>query len=87
MNASRIESAILLAVGDRWMKVAMVIAKVTDAMGSDVPSGDEAYELITEHIQGLVRGGQLEAQGNTKNWRFSEVRRSDSKTARSGANE
>ena len=72
---SRIEEAILFAVGDRWTKVAKVIAKVADAMGTDLATGDEGYEEISEHIEVLVRAGRLEAQGNTENWRFSEVRR------------
>jgi hypothetical protein len=60
----------------------MVIAKVADAMGGDLPSGDEGCEAISEHIEVLMRAGRLEAQGNTKNWRFSEVRRLDPKTPR-----
>jgi hypothetical protein len=71
MNTSRIEDVILFAVGDRWTKVAMVIAKVAHAMGRDLPSGDEGCELISERIEFLIRSGRLEAQGNTKNWRFS----------------
>ncbi len=82
MNTSRIEDAIIFAVGDRWTKVARVIAKVADAMGGDLPSGDEGCEVISEHIEVLIRAGRLEAQGNTKNWRFSEVRRLDSKMPR-----
>jgi hypothetical protein len=49
-------------------------------MGKDLPSGDEECEVISEHIEVLIRAGRLEARGNTKNWRFSEVRRLDSKT-------
>ncbi len=77
MNTSRIEDAILSAVGNRWTKVAMVIAKVADAMGGDLPSGDEGGAVISELIEVLIRSGRLEAQGNTRNWRFSEVRRLD----------
>jgi hypothetical protein len=84
MNDSRIEEAILLAAGERWTKVAMVIGRVADSMGTDLPTGDEGYELISEHIEALVSAGRLQAQGNTKNWRFSEIRRSDSKTPRPG---
>ena len=80
MNTSRIEDAILFAVGDHWTKVAMVIAKVAVAMGGDLPSGEEGCEAISEHIEVLICAGRLEAQGNTKNWRSSEVRRLDSKT-------
>jgi hypothetical protein len=79
MNTSRIEDAILSAVGDRWMKVAMVIAKVSRALGTDLPSGDEGGEAISDRIDHLILCGRLEAQGDTKNWRFSEVRRSASK--------
>jgi hypothetical protein len=75
MNPSRIEDAILFAVGDRWTEVAMVIAKVADAMGRDLPSGDEGCEVISERIEVLISSGLLEAQGNTKSWRSSEVRR------------
>jgi hypothetical protein len=74
MNTQRIEEAILSTVGDRWKKVAMVIAKVADAMGTELPNGDERYELISDRIEVLVRAGRLEMQGNTKNWHFSEVR-------------
>jgi hypothetical protein len=84
---TRIEEAILFAVGDRWTKVAMVIANVADAMGTALATGDEGYEEVFEHIKVLVRAGRLEAQGNTEDWRFSEVRRLDSKTPRSGVNE
>lgn len=77
MNAAQIESAILLVVGERWMKVARVIAKVVDAMGANLPTGDEGCELVSEHIEALVCGGRLEAWGDTRNWRFSEVRLND----------
>jgi hypothetical protein len=62
MNTSRIEDAVIVAVGDHWTKVAMVIAKVADAMGRDLPSGDERCEVISEHIEVLIRAGRLEAQ-------------------------
>jgi|SRR5579863_1029485 len=81
MDTLRIEEAIIFAVGDHWKKVAMVIAKAADALGRDLPSGDEGCEVIAERIEFLIRAGRLEAQGNTKNWRFSEVRRSAPKTS------
>jgi hypothetical protein len=75
MSARRIDEAILNAVGERWIKVAMVTARVVDAMGSDLPTGDEGCQLVSQHIEGLVHNGRLAAQGNIKNWRFSEIRR------------
>jgi hypothetical protein len=44
MNISRIEEAILSAVEERWKKVAMVIGKVSDAMGIELPTGDDAVK-------------------------------------------
>jgi hypothetical protein len=82
MNTSRIEDAIIFVVGDHWMKVAIVIARVADAMRRDLPNGGEGCEVISEQIEVLIRAGRLDVQGNTKNWGFSEVRRLDSKTPR-----
>jgi hypothetical protein len=74
MTISRIDEAILSAVGQRWTKVAMVIAKVADT-ADDLPLGAEGHQLISQHIEGLIRSGRLAVQGNVRNWRFSEIRR------------
>ena len=74
MDTSQIDSVILSAVGEHWTKVAMVIARVIDAMSHGLPPGDESYEVISRRIEALVHDGRLVAQGDTKNWRFSEVR-------------
>jgi len=74
MNTSQIDSVILSAVGEHWTKVAMVIARVIDAMSHGLPPGNESYEVISRRIEALIHDGRLEAQGDTKNWRFSEVR-------------
>jgi hypothetical protein len=73
MNTSELDSAILEAVGERWTKIAMVIARVVDAVRHDLPE-HEGYEIISRRIEALVHDGRLLAQGDTKNWRFSEVR-------------
>jgi hypothetical protein len=75
MNTSEIDSVILSAVGEHWTKIAMVIARVVDAVSHDLPPGDGGYEVISQRIEALVHDGRLLAQGDTKNWRFSEVRR------------
>ena len=72
MNTSELDSAILEAVGERWTKIAMVIARVVDAVRHDLPE-HEGYEIISRRIEALVHDGRLLAQGDTKNWRFSEV--------------
>jgi hypothetical protein len=74
MNTPQIDSVILSSVGENWTKVAMVIARAVEAMSRDLPLGDEGYELISRRIEALVHDGRLAAQGDTKNWRFSEVR-------------
>lgn len=74
MNTSQIDSVILSTVGEHWTKVAMVIARVADAVSHGQPPGDEGYEVISRRIEALVQDGRLAAQGDTKNWRFSEVR-------------
>jgi hypothetical protein len=75
MAISQIDEVVCSCVGERWTKVAMVIARVADAMGDDLPSGEKGLELIAERIEVLVRDGRLSSQGNIKKWRFSEVRR------------
>ena len=74
MNTWEIDSVILSKIGEHWTKTAMLIASVADAMSRDLPPGDEGYELISRRIEALVHDGRLTAQGDTKNWRFSEIR-------------
>jgi hypothetical protein len=75
MNTSEIDSVILSVVREQWTKVAMVIARVVKAMSHDLPHGEKGYEVISQRIEALVRDGRSAAQGDTKKWRFSEVRR------------
>jgi hypothetical protein len=74
MNAGKIDSLILSSVGKHWKKVAMVIVAVAKAVHGDLPADDETYQSISERIQALVSEGRIVAQGDTKNWRFGEVR-------------
>jgi len=74
MDTSQIDSFVLSSVGKHWTKVAMVIARVVGAMSRDLPPTDEDCEVVSRRIEALVDDGRLAAQGNLKNWRFSEVR-------------
>jgi hypothetical protein len=58
-----------------WKKVALVMSKVAGAIGKDIPEGDDGYQLVARRVETLVSEGRLVAQGDIKNWRFSEVRR------------
>ena len=72
----QIDEVILSVAEASWTKVALVITKVADTMGSGLPEGDAAYNLIARRIEILVQGGRLLAQGDIKEWRHSEVRES-----------
>lgn len=59
------------------MKVAKLMMEVSKAMGGKLSSEDVDYEAISRRIQALVDDGHLEAQGDIRKWRFSEIRRID----------
>jgi len=71
----QIDKAILSVIDASWRKVAFVIIKVADTMGSGLPEGDTGYNLVAKRIEILVRDGRLLAQGDIKKWRHSEVRK------------
>ncbi|MGB2634062.1 MAG: DUF3658 domain-containing protein [Candidatus Acidiferrum sp.] len=71
----QIDEIILSVTDASWRKVASVIIKVADKMGSDLLEGDAGYNLVANRIEILVRGGCLLAQGDIKRWRHSEVRK------------
>ena len=71
----KIDEVILSVAEATWRKVASVIIKVADTMGTGLPEGDAGYDLVASRIELLVRDGHLLAQGDIKNWRYSEVRK------------
>lgn len=75
LNELRIDEVILSITQASWRKVALVIFKVADTLGSDLPEGDARYNLVAKRIESLVRDGRLLAQGDIKKWRHSEVRK------------
>ena len=67
-----IDDAIAKATQPRWLKVARV---VSDAMKAGGYLGEEPeFELHVRRVIVLVEAGLLEAQGNLRRPRFSEVR-------------
>jgi hypothetical protein len=74
MTDSEIDEAILAVADASWRKVAMIIVKAADRLGTDLPEGDDGYHLVAERITTLVRDGRLTSQGDIKKWRHSEVR-------------
>jgi Protein of unknown function len=72
---SQIDEAILSVAVTAWRKVARVIWGAHEILGSNLPEGDAGLDLIAERIEVLVQDGRLLAQGDIKNWRYSEVRK------------
>jgi hypothetical protein len=66
--------AFLATTNGHWRKVAMVFARVTEALGAELPEGQDGHELFDRRIEALVSGGRLVAQGDIKLWRHSEVK-------------
>ena len=74
MTSSEIDDAILAVVQPSWRKVAMIIAQTADNLGDDLPNGETGHNLIAGRVAALVDNGNLVAQGDITNWRFSEIR-------------
>jgi len=67
-----IDAAIIASCRPRWNKLAIVVSRTTDAIGRRFP--DLSDRFYCERIAELVDQGNLEAQGDLRYMRFSEVR-------------
>jgi hypothetical protein len=72
MHSTDIDGHILDSCRDRWQKVAMVIVKARDSAG--LHDTDHSEDAIVTRIDILAHAGKLDAVGNLKDWRHSEVR-------------
>jgi hypothetical protein len=66
--------AYLATANGHWRKVAMVFARVAEALGGAFPEGQAGHDFFNRRIETLVLTGRLDAKGNLKLWRNSEVR-------------
>jgi hypothetical protein len=73
-EVAAIDNALLAQIGDRWRKVAMVVAMVmsSDEAGRRLRIPDIYYAT---RVREFARAGLIESQGNLRRMRFSEVRR------------
>jgi hypothetical protein len=72
-----VDEAIMRHARDRWLKVARVVLDALKVGGFS--AADETHvRLHVRRVIGLVDVGRLEAQGNLRRPRFSEVRLPDS---------
>jgi hypothetical protein len=82
LTDAEIDAAILSFTQDRWLKVARIAAQTLDVIGQD---GIAAERAVGTRIETLVRDGKLEAQGDLKRWRWSEVRPPPAPSPRPGS--
>ena len=69
----RLDAVILSVATAEWCKVAMLIARATDAARSQAI--EAPAQVIANRIYALVAEKKLDATGNIRRWRASEVRR------------
>ncbi|MBS0241503.1 MAG: hypothetical protein JSS20_04950 [Proteobacteria bacterium] len=70
--ADPLDRIVLAAAEAEWRKTAMLIARVVDA--AKAQSLEATGQQIAARIYALVEAGRLEAKGNVRRWRASEVR-------------
>ena len=74
MTSSKIDDAVLAVADEHWHKIAMMIIRAAERLGSELPEGDAGHRLVAQRIAALVEDGRLIAQGDISKWRHSEVR-------------
>jgi hypothetical protein len=79
LSSSQIDEAILSVTATSWRKVARVIVMTDKILGDSLQEGEPRLDLVADRIEALIHDGRLLAQGNIKKWRYSEVRKPDSK--------
>jgi hypothetical protein len=73
--ARELDELILSFCKERWQKVAMVFSKtmqVLEDRGIQISGG--VADALDARMEALVKSGRLEAKGNIRRWRYSEVR-------------
>ena len=75
MSAADLDQLLLSFCNRRWLKVARIAGKTLDAIEERGTKLDGTFaDQIDARMAALVHGRLLEAEGNIKRWRYSEVR-------------
>jgi hypothetical protein len=75
ISESEIDQLLLSFCAQRWLKVARIVGKTfTEIEQRGLAIDGTMAQAIDARLEVLVSSGQLEAVGNIKNWRFSEIR-------------
>jgi Protein of unknown function len=70
---ARLDAVILACAEPEWCKVAILIARTTDAARAQAI--DAPAQAIAARIYALTADRRLDVQGNVRRWRASDVRR------------
>jgi hypothetical protein len=73
-QVKRIDEVLLANTAPQWRKVARVVGSAMMQMRGEYPGLPDVY--YSRRIAELVTAGKLQAQGNLRRMRFSEVRTS-----------
>ena len=71
-SISDIDRTLLPFCREHWLKVARVVIETLEAF--EKRRSEIVSSAIDARMAALVRNGRLEAKGNIRKWRFSEVR-------------
>lgn len=75
ISASEIDQLLLSFCKSRWLKVARVIADTQQMLeGRGISMSSDLFDAMDVRLAILVRTGRLEAKGDIRRWRFSEIR-------------
>jgi hypothetical protein len=81
-SPSDLDAAIFASINPRWTKVAMVLGLAAKVPGLIFEADEDGFEALAARLEQLVGSGHLLAQGDVRDWRFSEVRLPDSEGTR-----
>ncbi len=71
-DGNKIDALVLSAASGEWQKTALLISKVFDDPAFSTEK--DTAQSVAERIYTLVDDGKLEANGNVRRWRDSNVR-------------
>lgn len=76
---TEIDTAIMAAASDEWVKTALIISKVYDTpalQNAGIPK-DKLGQTIADRLYILVDHGRLACKGNARRWRDSEIKKGE----------
>ncbi len=73
--AAELDELILSFCDEHWRKVARVFSKTMQVLEDrGIQISGAVADALDARMKALVNSGRLEAKGNIRRWRFSEVR-------------